>query len=87
MDRQQVETICDTRLGSWKKRLVQSQATPIALLGMGHDWNSGKLIFCTTEDMPTDQIILTLLSAAKSLLEAMPGQLVFNTFKAFPEKP
>ncbi len=69
MTPEEVKAICDQRLESWKARLVQGHATPLALLGVGHDWNSGKLVFCTTEDMPGDQLAVFLLSVAKDLLD------------------
>ncbi len=63
MTPEEVKAICDQRLES------QGHATPVALLGVGHDWNSGQIVFCTTEDMPGDQLAVFLLSVAKDLLD------------------
>lgn len=59
--------ITHERLGSWEKRLTESHATPILLVGVGHDHVNGQINICVTEDMPNAQIIAFLEYALKEL--------------------
>jgi len=44
------DTITAERLALWRKRFADDDATPILLLGVGHNRNSGALVVCTLED-------------------------------------
>jgi hypothetical protein len=57
------EKITDERLALWRGRLSQMHATPAVLIGIGHDHQSGKLVVCTTTDMP-DNILREMLMFA-----------------------
>ena len=50
------EQITDERLDRWKKRLSESHATPIALIGIGHDHVSGQRVLCTVEHISTEEL-------------------------------
>ena len=44
------EQITDERLNRWKERLRESHATPLCLIGIGHDHNSGTPVVVTLEE-------------------------------------
>jgi hypothetical protein len=53
---EEVERICRERLEAWGKRLAEAHATPVLLLGVGHDHRSGEAVLVTTEDMPEEHL-------------------------------
>jgi hypothetical protein len=59
--------ITHERLGSWEKKFEGSHATPILLIGVGHDHVNGQVVICVTEDLTDKQIILFLENALKQL--------------------
>lgn len=61
------EQITEERLASWKKRLAESHATPVALIAIGHDHASGQRVLCTVEDIPFDVLRELLLGVAREL--------------------
>jgi hypothetical protein len=61
------EAITEERLARWKKRLAESHATPVALIGIGHDHVSRQRVLCTVEDIPLDQLRELLLGIARDL--------------------
>lgn len=61
------KAINDERLGRWKIQLNRKHATPVLLLGIGHDHNSGNLTLLTTEDITDEELKLFLEYALKSL--------------------
>ena len=68
MTREQVKAIITERLGRWAERLLESHATPVVLVAVGHDARSGQLVVCACEDGPSDkQLALFLKAAAKRL--------------------
>lgn len=69
MDTQQVREITTERLADWRNALVRNHATPVALIGVGHDHNSGELHLCITEDMPV-AVLQGFLAWAVRELEA-----------------
>ena len=69
MDSKEVKAICDERLGRWTDRLVGEHATPVLLVGVGHDHKEGALVVLTLEDMD-DMELLLFLRAAVHKLEA-----------------
>lgn len=58
------------RLKGWKKKLAESNATPIALVGVGHEQHRGKLVLCICEDGLTDAEIATMLRGVANQLSA-----------------
>lgn len=56
------------RLGRWVALLAREHATAQALLGVGHDHRSGRLVLCRTEDGPADAELAALLRAAANEL-------------------
>jgi len=58
------------RLRSWSKELDAENATPIALVGIGHGAQSGKVVFCVPENGISDAEVALLLHRVASQLEA-----------------
>jgi len=52
------DSITKERLEKWAARLKEAHATPVFLLGVGHDHNLGRPVLCTLEeeDMPIDKL-------------------------------
>lgn len=48
------DDITKERLLGWRKKLSQSNATPIALLGVGHGPNQGQTVVCIPENGLTE---------------------------------
>jgi heme oxygenase len=48
------DDITKDRLLGWRKKLAQSNATPIALLAVGHGPNNGQTVLCIPEDGLTE---------------------------------
>jgi hypothetical protein len=69
MDRAKINKINIERLTRWKDRLNNAHATPLLLIGVGHDHKNGQLTICATEER-TDQEILLLMKEAVRMLEA-----------------
>jgi len=67
MNNTQIDSISKQRLYSWKEKLNAEHATPVLLLGVGHDHNNGKIVICVTEDRSDQEIILFLEKALASL--------------------
>ena len=49
------------RLEGWKKKLAADNATPLVLIGIGHEHPRGKTILCIPENGPSDREIANLL--------------------------
>lgn len=64
-----VAEVCDERLNKWRARLINENATPILIVGVGHDHKSGELQLITVEDMPNDRLIAFLRFAIRKLVE------------------
>ena len=73
MKKEEIAAICDERLGKWKGRLAEEHATPVVLIGVGHEHHSGLLVVLTTEDTPNKDLVEFLLSAAHWLMMGKPG--------------
>jgi hypothetical protein len=55
------------RLGSWENKFEGAHATPVLLIGVGHDHVSGQIVICVTEGLTDGQIVLFLENALKQL--------------------
>ncbi|GAI81422.1 unnamed protein product, partial [marine sediment metagenome] len=44
MERIEIETIGKERLDKWQQRLIDEHATPVILVGVGHDHRSGQVV-------------------------------------------
>ena len=62
MDKNEIERICDERLESWKKILVNNMSTPVILIGVGHGKRLGQIHVITCEGL-TDKEIETFIHA------------------------
>ncbi len=63
------EEITEERLKRWKLKMSASHATPLVLLGVGHDHMSGKFVVCTLDEPEfTDARVKQLLEAAVAML-------------------
>ena len=63
MDKIQIEQISKERLDRWVNFLVSEHATPVVLVGVGHDHKSGTVVLCAPESM-TDIEIDNFLTGA-----------------------
>lgn len=55
-----IPEICSERMGEWAKELAEHEATPMLVVGVGHNENSGS-VHVFTCDQFTDEDILKLL--------------------------
>jgi hypothetical protein len=62
-----VEAITHERLARWERKLAGEHATPILLLGVGHDHVSGQLVICTCEEVSDAQLVAFLRAALEML--------------------
>ena len=69
MNDTRVREICKQRLGLWTDDLVGDHATPVLLLGIGHDDKKGNISICTVEEMERDKLIKFVAHALDRLLE------------------
>ena len=67
MESEEVKAICDERLGRWTQRLVGEHATPVLLLGVGHDHKSGQLVVLTMEEVSNLELVLFARGAVAKL--------------------
>ncbi len=61
------EEITASRLASWQKKLAAEHATPLLLVGIGHDHVSGQVVLCTPEGIDYDMLRAHLLFVLKEL--------------------
>jgi hypothetical protein len=64
-----VKHINDERLGRWKVQMIRRHSTPLILIGIGHDHNSGEITLLCTEDRTDEQLLLFMENAVKQLRE------------------
>ncbi len=62
-----VKFINDERLGRWKNQLNRKNATPVLLIGIGHDHNAGDVTVLVTEERSDEDIKLLLVEALRQL--------------------
>ena len=74
MTADEIRAVCAERLaGRWTERMLQTHATPVCLIGVGHDHAQGQIVIATMEDPEvTDQMIAAFLRWAAVQLD--PGQ-------------
>jgi len=72
MDKEVLETIYESRWLEWKKKVIDSNSTPVLLLSMGHGENIGIVSVSTCEEV-TDEAIEALLIQAWWLLNLKRG--------------
>jgi hypothetical protein len=66
------ENITNERLHRWKEHLYASHATPLLLVGVGHDHNRGALVICTLDESELDnEALAAFLREAIRRLEGM----------------
>jgi hypothetical protein len=53
--------ITHERLEGWKLKLAQQDATPLALVGIGHGRHRGNIVLCIPENGPSDKDIADTL--------------------------
>ena len=58
-----VAKINNERLNGWKEKLTKAHATPVALIGVGHDHVSGQIHLVITEDVDIADIKKLLWNA------------------------
>jgi hypothetical protein len=62
-----IEAIVHTRLKSWANDLIELHATPVLLVGVGHDENKGQIQLCTCKEVTNEQIRAILQAAIRGL--------------------
>ena len=60
MTPEEIKAICVERLGRWTSRLTEHHATPMVLVGVGHDHKKGQVVVLTTEQMSDQEVIAFL---------------------------
>jgi hypothetical protein len=64
------EAITRERLDRWAARMRDSHATPLILIGVGHDENIGQIVVCTLDEPEiTRNVLRQLLQEALDQLE------------------
>ena len=66
------DEITAERLQGWRARLREENATPICLIGIGHQQKRGQLVLCVPEGVDDDLLVGSLLFALESI---KPGTL------------
>ena len=66
------EIITKQRFDGWQKRLSEEHATPIILIGVGHEHKSGQLVICVPEGVDDELLVGALRFALASLLQSGP---------------
>lgn len=65
MTSEEIREICNDRLGAWTKCLVEDHATPVILIGEGHDEELGKTVILLIKDLSDGEALAFLSSAAR----------------------
>lgn len=68
MTDEEIRKIVDQRLGKWGDDLVDYHSTPLILLAVGHDHNSGQLHIETVVEVP-DWVIIGFLKKTILMME------------------
>ncbi len=63
----EIKNICAERLSRWSVKLVTEHATPVILIGVGHDHKNGEIVVCGTEGMSDEDARDLLLGAARGI--------------------
>jgi hypothetical protein len=61
------DEMTEERLGYYRKRMRQQNATPLVCLGIGHGEHKGELVLCATEDLSIEMLRAVLHAAALTL--------------------
>lgn len=69
MKSERVDEINKIRLFGWRKQLTKQHSTPVMLVGVGHDHNSGQVTLLVTEEMNDQEILLFLKKSYDMALE------------------
>lgn len=66
-----VKFINNERFGRWKTVFNRKEATPVVIIGIGHNKNEGEVVILTTEDRSDEQLRLLLAEALRQLTTSM----------------
>ena len=67
LDSNKIEEIWCERIPRWAAKLKFEHATPVILIGIGHDHESGQITVCVPENLTDFQIKAILSSALLNL--------------------
>jgi hypothetical protein len=67
MNEEKIKEVCEERLAHWTQGLVSEHATPIILVGVGHDHNAGMVTVYTCQEITDQEIALFLMSVLNRL--------------------
>lgn len=73
MTANEIRQINKLRLEGWADVLTKQHATPVLLIGVGHDHAGGKFHICTTEDCE-DETLLEVLESITTNLKRQLGK-------------
>lgn len=62
------DEITAERFAGWRKKLALDNATPLALVAIGHGITRGKVVLCIPENGPSDRDIADMLRAVANKL-------------------
>ncbi len=63
------EEITRKRLAGWERRLSESHATPLVMIGVSHDQKSGQIVLCLPEGVD-DELLVSSLRYALGAIES-----------------
>ena len=66
-----IEKICTERLESWRRQLIEKNATPVVLVAAGHGQMNGTVVICTVENLSDGEVLVFLEGATKLLREEL----------------
>lgn len=69
MNDDRIRQICKDRLAMWTEDLVGDHATPLLLLGLGHDHKQGTISIHTNQEVKEDDMIAWIAMALDRLLD------------------
>ena len=62
-----VEEICKERIKMWMGKMVEVNATPVLMVGVGHGGPCGRVIVCALDDVSDDMMAFFLREALNQI--------------------
>lgn len=67
MTTEEISRCTQARLDLWRDKLTSADATPMLVVGVGHNASEGRWVVCQVEDLSKDELIATFLKLAELL--------------------
>lgn len=74
LERPQIEEAIAERFAAWRDRLLQEDATPLILIGIGHNGHSGQIVVCTLDEPEVYEPQVLAAFLRKAAIELDPTQ-------------